>query len=717
MSKIKHSHSPLLSCLAGVTLLLTGCLAGPEELEQTELSSTGEIAQGLASPITLPLEVLGAEGTTKTVTVDVTATDAPQPLRLWMQVHNLSYAAKGSVRFNAGAWLPLNNTTVTVEGLGKNYGGIGGAFATLKLLLNVPTGALVAGSNQISFRFNTSDGRSIGYRVLKFNLLRADGSRVVPDSLFVQDNPANWKAPLGDATSIAEGEKLWRTKPLWRSYKNTTAIRARCADCHTQDGRDLKYFNYSNASIIERAKFHGMTDLEAQRVASYIRSLPVANPGRPWNPPYQPGPGLDSKPVDQWAAGAGVDAVLEQNRGMLPYLFPAGITKEAISTAKNLSAREVPIFFQLPDWNHWLPGIHPKDAWGDAFVNNRLSEAYNGEGTSTPFATMRELAAKVKAGGYTHYRSVLQHPINQWNLRLYEFLAPRYNSTTTDPEYSRKIYSTALWHVVKTFELMQEFGLEDKARLLYPSSRDTRAWMGNSTFDASPHLLKLPKNNTGIHDNSPFMFTYFSMSWYHLSLVLFNGNHADGADRTSQRPIDWGYVHGFIKELSRTPAGPTPVAGLLTLYLAKGMHTADNTLKPNAPYGAGWTPRSAADLSRFVVPDLTPGWSDLTAERKAILEVFLSTWWDKTRQYTVDDWRNGGGATTTEVINGAYDGTLGNRLYFLLPQFKYYGVNPTLINTIADWAKTVWPQGNWAAVKNATCVSKGTYMRCSTETY
>ncbi|WP_143195735.1 hypothetical protein [Archangium sp. Cb G35] len=719
MSRTQHPHSSLLSCLMGVTLWLTGCLAAPEELEQTEQPAPfQESDRELAPAITLPIEVLGAEGTTKSVTVDLTAQDAQQPLRLWLQVYNLSYANKGSVRFNSGAWLPLSNTTVTVEGLGKNYGGIGGAFSTLKLNLGVPAGALVAGSNQISFRFNTSDGRSIGYRVLKLNLLRADGSRILPDSLFVQEDPNTWKPPLADAASIAEGEKLWRTRQLVRSVKNPTAIRARCADCHAQDGRDLKYFNYSNLSIIERSRFHGLSELEGQRIASYIRNLSVANPGRPWNPPYQPGPGLDSKPIEHWAAGAGVDAVVEQNRDMLRYMFPAGITKEAISTAKNLSAREVPIFFQLPDWNHWLPGIHPKDAWGDAFVNDRLNMAYNGEGTATPTESMRSLATRVKASGYTQYRNLLYYPVGQWNIRLFEFLSPRFPSATNGltTEYSQKVYSTALWHVVKTWELMQEFGLEDKVRLLYPSSRDTRAWMTNSTFDASPNMLKLPVNNTGIKDNSPFMFTYFSMGWYHLSLVLFNGNHSDGADRTSQRPIDWGYVPGAIKGLSRTPGGTTPVQGLVALYLAKGMHTADNTLKPNAPYGAGWSPRTSGDLSRFVVTDLMPGWSDITGqERTAILQAFLSTWWDKTRQYSVSDWWNGGGATKTEVINGFYDGTLGNRIYFMLPRFKYHGVDPALVNTIADWARTVWPQGDWARVRNATCAPYGPYIQCTSD--
>jgi hypothetical protein len=241
--------------------------------------------------------------------------------------------------------------------------------------------------------------------------------------------------------------------------------------------------------------------------------------------------------------------------------------------------------------------------------------------------------------------------------------------------------------------------------------------MSNSAFDASPNIIKLPSNNTGIKDNSPFMFTYFSMSWYHLALILFNGNHSDGADRTAQRPIEWGYVSGAIKGMSRTPGGTLPVQGLLTLYLAKGMQTADNTLKPNAPYGAGWTPRTSGDLSRFVVTDLMPGWSDITpTERAAILQAFLSTWWDKTRQFDVSDWHNGGGATTTEGISGFCDGTLSNRIYFMLPRLRYHGADSALVDEIAKWAQNVWPQVNWQNIKKATCTLNGPYVQCDSDT-
>ena len=102
------------------------------------------------------------------------------------------------------------------------------------------------------------------------------------------------------------------------------AIKAHCSDCHSEDGRDLKYFNYSNNSIVVRSVFHGLTTAQGNQIASYIRSLNVPNPGRPWNPPYQPGPGLDSKPVTDWAAGAGLSAVLDSDAEIQPYIVPGG---------------------------------------------------------------------------------------------------------------------------------------------------------------------------------------------------------------------------------------------------------------------------------------------------------------------------------------------------------------------------------------------------------
>jgi hypothetical protein len=117
-----------------------------------------------------------------------------------------------------------------------------------------------------------------------------------------QEDPDTWTPPLRDPVSIRTGRELWLSAQLTAStLPNARPIRAHCADCHAHDGRDLKYFGFSNVSIAARSRFHGPSDLQGQQIASYIRSLPVPSPGRPWNPPYQPGPGLDAQPVANWA--------------------------------------------------------------------------------------------------------------------------------------------------------------------------------------------------------------------------------------------------------------------------------------------------------------------------------------------------------------------------------------------------------------------------------
>src|SRR6185295_10423817 len=147
-----------------------------------------------------------------------------------------------------------------------------------------------------------------------------DGTAMVSSSAFVQDDPSTWKPPSALAADISAGKSLWSSAPLKTAAGEP--ILAKCGDCHAQDGRDLKYFNYSNNSIRVRSMFHGLTAQQGDQIASYIRSLntPAPASARPWNPPYQPGPGLDSAPVANWAAGAGLDAVLESNVEMMNYL-------------------------------------------------------------------------------------------------------------------------------------------------------------------------------------------------------------------------------------------------------------------------------------------------------------------------------------------------------------------------------------------------------------
>ena len=361
-------------------------------------------ARATTDRILLPIEVLGAQGTTASRTITLQDGQAESVRSLWLQVHALRYADQASVQVNTSAWIPLNNNTVSIPEPAKSFGGIGGGFSTLVMTLSLPNGSVVPGTNTLRFRFNQTDGIVSAYRVLALNFLTSDGSKIVRPDDFVEDAPETWTPPLPDPASIQAGRELWQTAPLVASsLPNSPRIQARCADCHAKDGRDLKYFNFSNGSIVDRSRFHGLSTLQGEQIASYIRNLPLPSAGRPWNPPYQPGPGLDEQPVSNWAAGAGLSWVLDRDMGALPYLVSqhgakvkgdaasspgnvsslrevAGkITPDIFRPDGNLNPREIPIALQLPDWSGWLPRVHPKDAWGPEFAQSEFAALYDGE--------------------------------------------------------------------------------------------------------------------------------------------------------------------------------------------------------------------------------------------------------------------------------------------------------------------------------------------------
>src|SRR5262245_5330871 len=127
-----------------------------------------------AAAVTLPIEVLGDDGMTASVAVQVPARAAGGVRSLWMQIHNLSYPDVASIQVNNSQWISLNNETAAVSEPGKSYGGIGGGFNTLKVTLPLPGSTVIDGENTIRFRFNRTNGVSSGFRVLAFNFLTAD---------------------------------------------------------------------------------------------------------------------------------------------------------------------------------------------------------------------------------------------------------------------------------------------------------------------------------------------------------------------------------------------------------------------------------------------------------------------------------------------------------------------------------------------------------------
>ena len=287
--------------------------------------------------VQFPIEVStwNAEPQTKSVSFEV-----PFPVNaaksLYLQIHNIRFGGQVSVQINNGPWKHLYNDNVELYASEKMFDGIGGINATIRMDVPVALGEVMVGQeNVVSFRLNRTDGVTTAIRVLDFNLKDSAGNFLIPASQFTEEDPAVWSAPSMDPADINAGEDLWRNGVLVNDSISQASIKATCMSCHFEDGVDLKYFNYSNESIIDRSRFHGLTYRQGAQVASYIRTRNSPAPGRPWNPPFQPGPGIDpiasdsqviqTKKARAWMAGAGINAVSEGDQSdIFDSIFDSG---------------------------------------------------------------------------------------------------------------------------------------------------------------------------------------------------------------------------------------------------------------------------------------------------------------------------------------------------------------------------------------------------------
>ena len=696
----------------------------------------------LSQSILLPVEVIGPSGYTAAVRFEIN--DSVGIDYLYLQVHRPSYrdalvnperGAKASVRLNRGEWIALTNETVEVEEPAASYGGLGGGFHTIEM--KVPVNGAQSGTNTLRFRFNGTDGFTSGYRVLAFNLLRGEAP-VLADSMFVADDPATWTAPLDNAEDIAQGKVLWDSKELRESPLVDNFQQATCGDCHARDGRDLKYFNYSNWSIEERAKFHGLSQREAEQIASYIRSLDVSSPkqARPWNPPYQPGPGLDSQPVAKWAAGAGLDAVLAKDEDMLPYLYPQGTSSQeainqTIDIKKTINVRETPVPLQLPDWNEWLPDLYAADIWAD-FERSGPYQTYRQTlDTLRNGGAQRAIADKSLATINTNFRKAVNNFVGvsrgpQPCVKYYEGSrsSNRIDALAADNPCEYTLINVNKWHAVKQWEMAQEFRLEEAADEIYPYG-EVRGWVGKErgVFDVAAH--RSADNSRYFVFQTKGLGSYHSAAWYHLQMIL-NAGHRTA---TTFLPQDWFYTPNYVAHTAvdnEVSLGNMSTLVHLKMYQSLDTRGPDGLGEDTGPGKDGW-------YLPFVIPWRFESirhenhlrgipWNSLdtyqSGLRAKVTGAFLRQFLDKMKTYPVDSLprieKGDSPASAYDSVNtipkpyqkGEYSYYSGpgvsrhaTAIYRTIPRFVEMGMDPVLLNEYIDWCKAVWPKGDWDTLR------------------
>jgi hypothetical protein len=693
---VVRRHSPILRAAVWHELLACLFLAAITTSFGLAATTTGQIL--------LPIEVLSADGAAVSRTVALPAGQAESVRSLWLQIHGLRYADQGSIQVNTSAWVPLNNATVTIAEPGKSFGGIGGGFATLGMTLPLPNGTVVGGTNTIRFRFNQTDGVTSAYRVVAWNFLSIDGKKILPPDDFREDAPETWTPPLPDAASVLAGRELWHTASLAaNSLPNSPRIQARCADCHADDGRDLKYFNFSNNSIVDRSRFHGLSTLQGEQIASYIRSLPLPNPGRPWNPPYQPGPALDDQPISSWAAGAGLAWVLDQDTETLPYLlsqqgarvnqaasnppanapnlreFLGQITPDVFRPDGNLNARQIPIGLQLPDWSEWLPRVHPKDAWGPDFAQSEFAVFWETtpESKHNTKLPLRTLLAAAQTPDY-NLRPVVS-AFAQWSQARRAFLKRFVKAKTAwSPALTNKVYSTQLWQLVKTWEITQEYGLEGRGRDLIGLTADSRTWCNTVPAEAAPAAAQIPDGMAGV-GGSALTNEYFNAAWYELQIILNSGNH----QHRDRDPVDWVYLIGRFHDLYSQTQQPEP--GRLLVAVVKALQSTDPRLGPS-DLSQGWRPDQNIDPRIMISPVWAPIFKPLPSEvHQALTASLLGAWMHKNLQYSIAEYLPLGVRGHTYTPSHTYGDISGGKVWEAGQQFRDAGVTSDLVQRLEEW--------------------------------
>lgn len=654
-----------------VAAMLAACGSGTQDAPQAGAQSRQAAkvsAAGTADgTLVLPLEVLGKGSPDQPVVAEaklaLPSGQAGNAAQLWFQCHRCGFYAapefeatrrlpakiKASVRVLGGVsgsaesrvpWIDITDANVTLADDERVHGGVNGGLYTTRITVALDAAArarLVAGTNRVQFRFNGTDGESNGFRVLDLELRDASAARI--DSTVHQqaDTRAERDASQYSQSDAAAGKALWYAQGrIAKSSIVARKLNAACASCHAEDARDLQYFNYSNNAIVQRSQFHGLSATQGRQIAAFVRTslaaMPYAANARPWNPPYQPGPGLDADPAS-WAGGAGLQAVLQTPAQAVNAVFgkapasTAAITQSDVDRVMDpnvtMNVREMPVPLQFPDWNAWLPSIHPLDVWpaaadGSGFQNGAAFDGDRKDPNGRYLAMRAWFEARrnpSNPGDWSHLlpelREQIAAMITQAGWDGYWFLgggrgnhiggdkrtgaqvggahlqslassttvkAGKQGAFTTNAFIERAVDSLLHWNAVKQWEMAQQYKLEgnqqwflgerDGANGDWRGRGEAHGWPFNtvSLFFLAPHMVYQEDR-----DASGRITREWYTAWeadnitasYYRSNQWYQLQMAVNPGAQSgwvNYPMDWPYLYAFDDYIGLRVGDATPAA-------------------------------------------------------------------------------------------------------------------------------------------------------------
>ena len=316
-----------------------------------------------------------------------------------------------------------------------------------------------------------------------------------------------------------------------------------------------------------------------------------------------------------------------------------------------------------------------------------------------------------------------------------------YDLEYSDSPYRHHIGKQAFisWEAVKTWEVVSTYGLQDLADEMWGGLTTPAPWEGagnplrvlgsrpsddapyfwpsdqSIVFDLAPHKHgdeSFPDEGSYGPPGTPLLQQYFSTAWYDVQLILSRGL-AGMQSNNGGGPIDWAYQDGLLQNLESTSGVSNFWRALRTRAI--GMQTHNNFWMMRREQSGGMAchcgqhPKESNFFELFGFHPSQDGtqWSGDDAQDQALartaVQELINELFEFRASVDVSEWsREGDGYEDASYVPTAYSGdyyfnnyTWADNTYRLLPLLEAWGSRESLINDIAVWGESMWPNGNW----------------------
>lgn len=514
-------------------------------------------------------------------------------------------------------------------------------------------------------------------------------------------------------------------------YVSDTLHNGVCASCHFDQGAtaglgagsDLAIYNFDNYEIERRSEFHGLSEQHGIHIAAYIRSLSLGTThGRPWNPPFQPTPGLAaaSTSTPDAISGGGIDSVLlDGYASHWEYLAPGGVTT-SFAYDQRIEPRDLPIPYQLPDIMQWWPIMFPGDYYlsGSDFLSSSCYTSYKSiRDNLTPnnFSSFQS-----NNYGYFYNNCGTGSGYIETSGTIGDSAAA---GNIAPSQFPQRRFAIQQWSSQKKFEIAVEKQTFQMAGLTtqafhggnatpspnWPIAQgmpDASGTTDNVIFNVGMHRITMRNGLYNINDitaTGGCTYQYQSNIWYMLQVIINAGNGWD----TPQAPIDNAYYNAFLKSINI--CRPNGYVGYLhpVIFSAQSGNVNTEWFRHGGGGSTGldWTPVWSLSFPYSASPAF---WWFTTSEwTNNVINPFLDIANSILGAKTADYWsttltNDNGGCCDAHLTWSLSSGSPGPASAYLLPIFKVGGANSTKLSTFKSWADSLTTGGRYFTGHNFT---------------